>query len=92
MHGYGDDGFMTWGWMGVMPLVWIALLGLAIWAGYLVFRSTGADGTRPGPPTAPPLRERETPEEILDRRLAEGSIDPDAYDAARRRLQEHRTA
>ncbi|GHE38767.1 hypothetical protein GCM10018771_18990 [Streptomyces cellulosae] len=83
MVGYWDGG---WAWMAFMPLLWIVLIGLVVWA---VVRLTqhggGRDDGREG-------REpwRETPEEILDRRFASGEIDVDAYTEARERLATHR--
>jgi putative membrane protein len=71
MYGYG------WGWMMLMPLVWIALLGVIIWAVARLVQ-------RPGERTPEPRRE--TPQEILDRRYASGEIDADAYTEARSRL------
>jgi putative membrane protein len=68
---YGQWG--GWGWMMLMPLAWIALIGVIVWAVVTVVQR----GDRA---TAPP---RETPQEILDRRLASGEIGPDAYTAAR---------
>jgi putative membrane protein len=68
---YGQWG--GWGWMMLMPLVWIALIGVIMWAVVTVVQR----GDRA---IVPP---RETPQEILDRRLASGEIDPDAYKQAR---------
>ena len=68
---YGEWG--GWGWMMLMPLVWIALIGVVVWAVVTVVQR----GDRA---IVPP---RETPQEILDRRLASGEIDPDAYAHAR---------
>lgn len=68
---YGSWG--GWGWMMLMPLVWIALIGVIVWAAVRVIQR----GDRATPPA------RETPQEILDRRLASGEIDPDAYTKAR---------
>ncbi|MFI1164622.1 SHOCT domain-containing protein [Streptomyces sp. NPDC020801] len=76
-----------WAWMAFMPLVWIALIGLAVWA---VVRLT----QRPGGHDSSPGRERstswESPEEILDRRFASGEIDAEAYTEARERLAAHK--
>lgn len=68
---YGSWG--GWGWMMLMPLVWIALIGVIVWAVVRIMQR----GDRV---TAPA---RETPQQILDRRLASGEIDPDAYTKAR---------
>ena len=73
---YGS-GF-GWGWMTLMPLLWIVLIGLIVWAAVMVAR-------RPADRPAEQPR-RETPQEILDRRFASGEIDIDAYTLARARL------
>ncbi|WP_372735159.1 SHOCT domain-containing protein [Nocardioides sp.] len=68
-----------WGWMMLMPLLWIALLGVIVWA---VVHLSGS-GDRRAPRDAPPLPQRESALEILDRRLATGEIDQAAYLQAR---------
>ncbi|MGW3204196.1 SHOCT domain-containing protein [Streptomyces sp. NPDC001135] len=80
---YWDGG---WVWMAFMPLLWIALIGLAVWAVvHLTRHPTGrGDGADRG------WTHRETPEEILDRRFASGEIDADAYHEARKHLAVHR--
>ncbi|MFD9094330.1 SHOCT domain-containing protein [Streptomyces collinus] len=87
MYGYGG-----WGWIPFMPLLWIALIVIAVWA---VVRLThrpsgGAHGrgqgwTGGGPPGSP-----ESPEEIVDRRYASGEIDTDTYTEMREHLAAHR--
>ncbi|MER7818249.1 hypothetical protein [Streptomyces sp. NPDC096153] len=72
--------------MTFMPLLWIALIGLVVWA---VIRLTQQSSGRHDA-TDPRRTSRETPEEILDRRFASGEIDPDAYAEARKRLAAHR--
>jgi putative membrane protein len=67
MHG----GWGGWGWMMLMPLLWIVLIGLIVWA---VVRLSQRPSTQMGG-QAP----RETPQEILDRRFASGEIDEQAY-------------
>lgn len=74
MYGYGP----SWTWMMLMPLVWIALIAVIVWAAVRLVQRPG-DGAR-GP------QRRETPQEILDRRFALGEIDADAYTQARARL------
>jgi putative membrane protein len=74
MWGYGPG----WGWMMLMPLLWIVLLGVIVWA---VVRLT----QRPGDHVRDQQR-RETPQEILDRRYASGEIDADTYAQARANL------
>jgi putative membrane protein len=71
MHGVWGG----WGWMMLMPLVWILLVGLVVWA---VIRLT----QRPSDQTGAQPR-RESPQEILDRRFAAGEIDTEAYVRAR---------
>ncbi|WP_344048740.1 SHOCT domain-containing protein [Streptomyces thermoalcalitolerans] len=78
-----------WAWITFMPLLWIALIGLVVWA---VIRLTrGSSGDFSGRGHGWEDREhRETPEEILDRRYASGEIDADTYTEARERLAAHR--
>ncbi|MFF7353932.1 MULTISPECIES: SHOCT domain-containing protein [Streptomyces] len=74
-----------WALMAFMPIVWIVLLGVVLWA---VVRLTHSPGHSSGP--GPGWQPRETPEEILDRRFASGEIDADTYTEARERLAAHR--
>ncbi|KOV56878.1 hypothetical protein ADK64_40815 [Streptomyces sp. MMG1121] len=79
-----------WVWMAFMPLLWIVLIGLVVWAVvHLTRRPSGRnDGTdRRWMSGETP---RETPEEILDRRFASGEIDADAYHDAHKHLAVHR--
>ncbi|GGC56435.1 SHOCT domain-containing protein [Hoyosella rhizosphaerae] len=78
---YGFDG-TGWVWMALMPVVWIGLIVLIVWA---VVRLTQ---DRPGRDRG--VDYRESPEDILDRRFARGEIDADEYGEARKRLAEHR--
>lgn len=68
------------GWMVVMMLGWVVLLGFGIWA--VVALTRGQSQPPAGPRT-------ETPREILDRRLASGEITSEEYLEARRLLQSH---
>jgi putative membrane protein len=70
MHG----GWVGWGWttMMLMPLLWIVLTGLIVWAAIRL--SQHQTGAQP---------RRETPQEILDRRFASGEIDAETYVRAR---------
>lgn len=71
---YGDMSVA--GWL-LMMLFWVALLGVIVWAVARLFPARhGAPGE---------LAER--PEEILDRRLAQGEIDQETYEAMRARLR-----
>lgn len=63
-----------WAWMGLMPLLWIALIALIVWA---VVKLTQGPGKAP--------RGTESAGEILDRRYAHGEIDSDTY----RQMREH---
>ncbi|MEV1170101.1 hypothetical protein [Nonomuraea sp. NPDC049784] len=79
---YGDGG--GWVWMVFMPLLWIVVIGLVVWA---VIRLTQvASGGRYG---GGGREHRESPEEVLDRRYASGEIDTDTYTEARERLAAH---
>jgi putative membrane protein len=71
---YGHAG-MDAGWWALMMFFWVGLAGVVIWA---VVRSvTSRDPSQPA---------GETPEKILDRRLASGEIDTETYDQLRARL------
>lgn len=84
MYRYYGDGH-DWAWMTVlMPLMWIALIGLTAW---LVMRLTHPSAS-PTPVHHPPAPDRETPEEILDRRFAAGEIDAQEHASARQHLQD----
>ncbi|MFD1660416.1 SHOCT domain-containing protein [Streptomyces caeni] len=78
-----------WAWMAFMPLLWIVLIALAVWAVVRLTHHTAPrdGGTHRGPA---PRETRETPEEILDRRFASGEIDADTYAEARKHLAAHR--
>lgn len=82
MNGMYDDGGWDWGLMMFMPLIWIVLVGVVVWA---VVRTTrheipqAAAGHRAGEP-------RESPRDVLDRRYASGEIDAEAYTSARNHL------
>ncbi|MEV6837269.1 SHOCT domain-containing protein [Streptomyces sp. NPDC051133] len=78
-----------WAWMAFVPLLWIALIVLVVWAVIRLMHATagGASGRGRGWADSDP---RETPEEILDRRYASGEIDTDAHTEARERLAAHR--
>ncbi len=78
MWGYGPGA----GWMLLMPLLWVGLLGGIVWAVVRLARSPGERSAERG--QVPPRRE--SPQEILDRRLALGEIDVDAYTQLRARL------
>ena len=72
------DGMGVGGWI-LMTLFWVLLVAVIVWAGAQLFpgrREQGGDET-PG---------AETPEDILERRLARGDIDPETYDRLREKL------
>lgn len=73
-----------WGWsaMMLMPLLWITLLGVIIWAVVQLTQHRNQQQGSGQPPAAP----RESPQEILDRRFASGDIDAQAYTRAREQL------
>lgn len=73
MDWYGGMG--AGGWILTM-LVWVVLIALIVWVAVRLFptRGTQAEETI------------ERPEELLDRRLARGEIDPDTYDKLREKL------
>lgn len=72
----GWDGMSTAGWL-VMTVFWIALLAAIVWAAVSLLPSRRETSS-----SAP-----ERPEEILDRRLARGEIDPQTYDELRAKLR-----
>ena len=69
------DGSMgVAGWL-LMTLFWIGLIAVIVWAVASLFPGRWSDGPA------------ERPEEILDRRLARGELDPDTYEALRTKLR-----
>jgi len=70
---YGGMG--AGGWI-FMTLFWVALLVLIVWVGTRLFPTRGERGD-----------ELERPEDVLDRRLARGEIDPETYDTLREKLR-----
>lgn len=81
MMGYGWGMGLT-GWM-FMGLFWMALLGLAVWA--VIALTSRSRPTQPGrwEPT------RQTPLDILDRRLAGGELTVEQYRQVREELAAH---
>jgi len=73
MYGYGSGGW----WMMLMPLLWIALAAVIVWAVVRLIQPRGGGHAE---------ARRETPLEILDRHYARGEIDDIAYTTARARL------
>lgn len=82
MMGWYDHS-MGWGaWLG-MGLFWLLLLALIV---FLVVRLLPSSDR---PATG---QYREAPEDILDRRFAQGEIDEQTYAAQRAALAQHRGA
>lgn len=67
----GHAGWM-WGMHWLWWIFWIALAGLLVWA--LVSAVGGDDSNAP-----PPQPDRESPEETLRRRYADGEIDEEEF-------------
>jgi putative membrane protein len=80
MDGWWWDGHMGAGGWLLMTLFWVALLAVIVWAVTRIFPARG--GGESGPV--------ERPEEILDRRLARGEIDPQTYEELRAKLRASR--
>ena len=80
MADWGWDGHMGGGGWLLMILLWVGLLGVIVWAVARIVppRSGRADASQ------------ESPEEVLDRRLARGEIDIEAYDTLRTKLRTSR--
>lgn len=76
-------GMGAFGWL-MMVLVWVVLVVAIVWA----LRELRTGGDRQ--PSEPPEPRAEDPFAILDRRLASGEIDPEAYDELRDKLAESR--
>ncbi|MDZ7578038.1 MAG: hypothetical protein U0904_07690 [Candidatus Nanopelagicales bacterium] len=75
MYGYGGGGF----WMVLLWLVPIAIIAVIVWAVVKLAQGSGSGSTEsPRPQTA---------EEILDRRLALGEIDPATHAQLREQLR-----
>lgn len=75
MNGW-DGGMGAGGWL-FMAVLWLVLIAVVVWAVANLF--PGRSGREESVP--------ERPEEILDRRLARGEIDPQTYDELRAKLR-----
>lgn len=73
MMGWYGNGMGTFGWLG-MGVFWLALLGLIVWLVVQLLPGSG-DGMAP--------TRGESALQILDRRLANGEIDLQAWQAQR---------
>lgn len=67
MHMFYNGGYYMGGMHGLWWIFWVALIG------FVVFYGWGRPGER--------RRQRETPLDVLQRRLASGDITPEAYEA-----------
>jgi len=76
MDWYGRGGMSSVGWIG-MGLFWLILLGLIIWLVVRLLPGSGGEPTR---------NAGESALDILDRRLASGEIDTEAWQAQRAAL------
>ncbi|WP_165984997.1 SHOCT domain-containing protein [Streptomyces sp. YIM 98790] len=85
---YWDGGGWMW-MMAIAPLVWIALIGLVVWAVIRLSQNTSRTGGEAGSRDHG-MPGRESAEEILDRRFARGEIDAEEYTQARGHLARHR--
>lgn len=77
---YGNQ----WGWsmLMLMPVIWLVLVGLIVWAVVHLTRTSGHDHDAVAHATG----HREGPQEILDRRFASGEIDAETYTQLREHL------
>lgn len=82
MWGYG----FGWGWvmMGFGMILWIALLGVLVWA-LLRWLDRRANGARPQGPATP--AHGPSALEILQQRFARGEIDAATFEQMRERLE-----
>jgi putative membrane protein len=76
MMGDWDGGMGVAAWL-LMTVFWVVLLAAVVWAVASLFPSR-----RDGSTVLP-----ERPEDVLDRRLAHGEIDPATYDELRGKLR-----
>lgn len=73
----GWDSMGVAGWF-LMTVFWVVLIAAIVWAVANLFPARG---------TSDAAGAADRPEEILDRRLARGEIDPAAYDELRAKLR-----
>ena len=81
--GYRNDDWYDWGhgtmWMGIAGLIfWVFIIGLTVFLLTRVARNSQHAA----------LDKKESPREILDRRLANGEVSKDDYIVARELLEE----
>ncbi|GCE07720.1 hypothetical protein KDAU_50490 [Dictyobacter aurantiacus] len=85
MWGYGyEPGWAGWLMMGVSNILWIALLGLLVWA---VIRWLERRSSASGPGGPRTLVHGPSALEILGQRYARGEIDTATFEQMRERLQ-----
>lgn len=75
----GWDHGASAAWWVLMALLWGLLVALVVWAAVRLFPGRAERGGA-----------GERPEDILDRRLAQGEIDPDTYQRLRDTLRGRR--
>lgn len=75
MYGGWQNGMGMGGWL-LMALFWIVLVALIVWALTRFASSSRSES-----------QALETPEQVLDRRLARGEIDSEAYEELRATLR-----
>lgn len=86
MMGWYGNGMSSGGWV-FMGLFWIALISLAVWLVLRLLPSKSKPAVTGASPTPwPATPGQESPFEILDRRLAQGDIDAETYQAHRAAL------
>ena len=80
----GSFGMMGRGMMGgfdtmfLMPILWIVVLGLIIWAVVAALHRPGESGST--------AQKADSPMDILKRRYAQGEIDKEEYEAKKKDL------
>jgi putative membrane protein len=67
MHMYYEGGYFMGGMHWLWWLFWVALIGVILFYGW-------------GRPSEQRRRSRETPHEVLHRRLASGEVTPEQYE------------
>jgi putative membrane protein len=81
-HGYGMMGpwmMGGFGWMAIMPVLWLAFLGLIIWAVVAAVRGSIPSGGQDSSKTDSAL-------EVLKRRYAQGEINKEEYEEKKKDL------
>ncbi len=82
---YGGWGMMGpgmmggFGWMAIMPVLWLAFLGLIIWAVVAAVRGSSQSGSQDSSKTGSAL-------EVLKERYARGEINKEEYEEKKKDL------